>query len=945
MPTKHLRLIAAIIATALVAGLGTVAFTRKVASFAPLGFEAELEAGQWVVTDVDREAVGLAIGDAILSLGGESLPRSEKSLRATLHDTDRTEVLVMRGLALESISYERPPLEVDRPYLVLVGVALVYLLIGLFTVLRSGAQPTGLFFIWTLASAALYLLSPPVEFRDGIDKAIYLVDQLARSLVPALTLHLLLVFPRPLRLTLRHGAWRVALVALAYLPAAALLTIQADWVLANGRFVAGPPTTGMLAVFDRFELLALVVLSLSGAGILAWRLRREAKWEARRQAQWVLVGVVCGYVPFLLLYVVPQLFDLERADGLTVVAVLALGLVPLGFAYAILKFRLWDIGSVLRDVVANGLTLLIGIFAFVVIEQAVSRSQVADAGAMRSLLAFVAGVGIAGVLVPTRSVIVSRWDHLRFGTRAAKRRALERVGAELAHERDLDQLCTSLMRHLKDGLSVAQTNMFLVEPGGLVPIEPEAGLPRVFAGRDAGGRAGVASNGFDAGFWAQDVVRLAGAPLVPIPRREQQLYAAGYRYLFPLTVRGVPIGVVSIGNRADGAPLGSDDLALARGLLSQAALAVENAHLLDEVQRQLAEVTRLEASAKGILESSPAGIAMLDAEGRVAVANHAFAAIVGKPRPQLVGEPVGSLLPVAPLPEVGAGMVEVSWCDAGGEDHYLQIALAPHSVDHAGRDAEIVIVIQDISNQRRMEAKLQEKERLSSLGLLAAGVAHEVNTPLTGISSYAQMLIADTPEDHPQRRMLEKMEHQTFRASQIVNDLLAFARHRGEPMRPLELSGVIAECVETASHRAKDAGVEMRVEDTPGCKVLGHEGELTQVVTNLIGNAIDAMDRQDPSAPRRLVIGLEKVDSDIELRVADSGPGIPADRVRRIFEPFFSSKLGSGGTGLGLAICQNIVRRHGGTIEAINQPERGCAFVVRLPGAADDALPLRENVT
>lgn len=924
-PRKHLKLVAAIALTALVAGLGTAAFKRKVESFEPLGFTAELAGGQWLVRAVDRPAVGVREGDAILSVGGgDSLPRSEATLRAALHDSERTELLVMRPAGLESVSYDRPPLELDLPYLVLSLVALVYLLVGLFTLLRRSQEPAGLFFLWCLSSAALYLLSPPIEARDAIDRGVFLVDQLARLLVPALTLHLLLVFPRRLRPGRQLGA-----VSLAYLPAAALLVIHADLILANGRFLAGSPTEAKLDALAKLDLAALVVLSLAGAGVLAWRLRRDVAWEARRQAQWVMAGVVGGYVPFLALYVVPRLLDLERADWLTLPAVLALGLVPLGFAYAILKYRLWDIGSILRDVVANGLTVLLGIFGFVVIEQLVSRSVGPNLGTMRSLLAFIAGLGIAGVLVPTRSVIVSRLDRLRYGNRVAKRRALEQLGAELVHERDLDRLCRQLVHHLEAGLGVAQANILLVEPGGLVPVHPEAGLPRVFAAR-----------AFADGFWTQDVSRLTGVPLKVVPDRDQQLYAAGYRYLFPMTVRSQPVGIVAVGNRADGTPLTGDDVGLARGLLNQAALAVENAHLLDEVQRQLREMTRLEASAKGILESSPAGIAVLDAAGRVAQANHAFAAIVGMPRSELVGRPVSELLPVSPLPDIGQGMVEVGWCDQAGAEHYLQIALAPHHGELAGQAAEVVIAVQDISERRRMEASLQEKERLSSLGLLAAGVAHEVNTPLTGISSYAQMLIADTPEGHPNRRMLEKMERQTFRASQIVNNLLAFARHRGEPMRCLDLGGVVAECVDSASARAADAGVRLEMAESPlGALVLGHEGELTQVVTNLLGNALDAMERQDPAAPRLLTVSLGVGGESVELRVTDTGPGIPEDRLRRIFEPFFSSKLGSGGTGLGLTICHNIVRRHGGELEAINQPGRGCAFVVRLPRHREDPTP------
>ena len=153
-------------------------------------------------------------------------------------------------------------------------------------------------------------------------------------------------------------------------------------------------------------------------------------------------------------------------------------------------------------------------------------------------------------------------------------------------------------------------------------------------------------------------------------------------------------------------------------------MAIENAQLLEEVHRKLVEVTQLEARNQGILESSPAGIAVLDGQNQVVSANHAFAAIAGLPRPEVTGRPMADLVPVTPLPDPDEGLMEVSYCRADGKECYLQLSLAHY--EQAGRRDDLrVLIIQDTSERMAMELELQEKERMAALGMLAAGVAQQ----------------------------------------------------------------------------------------------------------------------------------------------------------------------------------------------------------------------------
>jgi hypothetical protein len=916
------RLAASLLLALVVVALGGLSVYRKVQSFQPLGFEA-LPAGAAPLAQVVQVGrvtdpqTGLREGDEILLVqGGEVAGPS--GLAERLRRQPASELTVLRGPEVVRVEYHRPPLRVDFPYLILALIGGVYLLIGLYTLARKGDRQGFLFCLWALASAAVYLLSamPPV---DRVYIAVHLGDEIARLLLPALTLHLFVVFPTPLR---PSRWWSERLIAFLYLPAAVLLALQGQQMMR--RHVAA----ATVAALDRAEMLHLAAFALAAVALLVYRLFRERGWEQQRQLQWMVFGLGGGYLPFLLLYGIPDIFGLRGPVLLQAVSVLPLALVPLTFAYAILRYKLWDIEVIVRDTISLTLTLLFGVIGFSLVNLVINHSVSSDFAVARNLLSFVAGLAIAGLLVPTRNTVSSALERLQYRGSFVRRRALSELGRELLHERDLGRLCAALLQEVEAGVDLGRASLLLAQGGVLVPFRPEPGLP---------GTAPFDLLGDE--LWGKDFVRLSGMAVPGEPATpEQRLFMAGYRYAFPLAVRGRGIGVVLTGFRQDQTPLNSDDIELIRHLLNQAALAIENAQLVGQLHFQLEEVRSLQRYTEGIFESSPAGIAVLDAERRVLSANAAFAAISGAERTALIGMDLTDLLPIAPLPEAGEGPAEISYCDAAGRERHLQVSLAVFAGTVRGAELR-VLVVHDVSERVAMENELKEKDRLAALGMLAAGVAHEVNTPITGISSYAQMLLSDTAESDPHYEILKKVERQTFRAARIVNNLLEFARNRQKERRPVALAPILRECADLLGDRLEKRRVEVAW-DLPAAPavVLGCEGELQQVFTNLLVNALDAV-TPTPGAPAasctgcaaRISIALEAGAASLLVRIQDNGPGIPAENLEAIFQPFYSTKLNRGGTGLGLAISHDIVRRHGGTLRAVSRPGEGACFLVELP--------------
>jgi signal transduction histidine kinase len=924
---RTLRLFASILLALLVVALGGWSVQRKVQSFQPLGFEGRVAGGGIAVVRVETPATGLRAGDQILMLP-DAEAAGPAALAGRLRQQPQTDLTVLRGAELVVVKYQRPPLRIDWPFLILSLIGAAYLLIGLYTLLRKTDRQGFLFYLWALISAAFYLLSPQAPV-DRLYIAIYLGDEIARLLLPALTLHLFLVFPTPLE----ARRWSERLIPFLYLPAAAFLALQADLALWNGRFLFGAPLPGKVVLLDRLEMLHLAVFAAAAVLLLVYRLIRERGWERQRQLQWMAFGLGGGYLPFLLLYGIPEVLGLRGPSLLTAVAVVPMALVPLSFAYAILRYKLWDIEVIVRDTISLTLTLLLGVIGFSLVNLAITQGVPPELAVAHNLLSFVAGLAIAGLLVPARNTISAALERLQYRGSFGRRRALSELGRELLHERDLGRLCSALLQEIEAGVDLERADLLLAQGGSLIAFRREAGLPE----RSAFDFLGDA-------LWQKDVLSLSGLA-VPgeTPTVEQRLFAAGYRYAFPLVIRGRGVGVVLAGYRRDHTPLNSDDTELIRHLLNQAALAIENAQLMGQLHFQLEEVRTLQLYTEGIFESSPAGIAVLDEERRILSANAAFASLCAVERCTLIGRELCGLLPITPLPAAGEPPVEVSFCDAAGHERHLQVSLAMFagSAGHAG-DAGAhgplrVLVVHDVSERVAMENTLKEKERLAALGMLAAGVAHEVNTPITGISSYAQMLLSETPESDPRHALLKKVERQTFRAARIVNNLLEFARNRQKDRKPVAVAPILRECADLLAERLDKRRVEVTWElpEEPAL-ILGCEGELQQVFTNLLVNAADALSpahqgQPGPAQAGKIAVTLEVAEASLCVRIADNGPGIPADLLETIFQPFYSTKLNRGGTGLGLSISHDIVRRHGGTLRAESAPGAGACFLVELP--------------
>jgi two-component system NtrC family sensor kinase len=463
-------------------------------------------------------------------------------------------------------------------------------------------------------------------------------------------------------------------------------------------------------------------------------------------------------------------------------------------------------------------------------------------------------------------------------------------------------------------------NLFTRDGATLIIYAPETGIPR---------RASAA----DFPFLPKEGPLLLTEPRLPdASELPWLLLKSGYRYVFPLRNRGELQGLMLLGTKRGEEPLSRDDLHLLGSLTAPVALAIENSRLYGRLRRQLDEIRALKEYNENIIESSSSAIAVVGRDGTVLTANRAFWELVGAEHED---ESIATLFP--PFEELrhrSALTISTNFTNKYGEEKEVTVTASPLRTEDAEEGAR-VLVIADISDRVRLERELQEKERLASLGLLAAGVAHEVNTPLTGISSYAQLLLSETDPDDPKYKLLKKMEQQTFRASNLVNNLLDLIANRPQTRELVSVPELVRATVTLHEDLLKPKNISVHQGSMPEVQVRGNFHDLQQVLTNVILNARDAVAQNG-----NIWIEVAEEEGRVAISIRDDGKGIAADIIDRIFEPLVTTKRGQGGTGLGLAISRRIVNANDGEIGVRSTPDKGAEFTVSLPRVL---TPNREN--
>jgi len=770
---------------------------------------------------------------------------------------------------------------------------------------------------------------------DTLDWVFYWGDVVAMLLLPPLFLHFALMFPERPDSWARSDSGR-PLLPLLYSPALLLGAARVASTIRLGG--EGEVLTGVLAVVERGELLYFVGSLIGGLWIMMRALTRVRSVTSRRQLRWIVWGTALGALPFSLGYALPFSVGLPPLPASEWTAVL-LGLVPLAFASAIVRYRLMDVEVIIKRALVYTAALAAIAAIYAIILWLVSEVFFRGDTIRNRPIALLATLVVVLLGRPLKNAIQAGLDRAYYRDRYDYRRALVGFARDLNSDLDLFRLSERLVHRVMETLVVDRMALLLA------PVT--AGHEGHFATIAHVGFAGeppLLLRGSDVATRLIAGHTLALDDLLAQRRldvRELDFWrSAGIHYFVPCVSKEGTIAVMALGRRATADPLSSEDMALLSAVAAQAATALENGRLYRQLRMKADELERMREFSENILESLNDGLAVLNRENRVIRWNRRLEELYGVRHEDAVGKRLSELFDpmfmdvLASRREAaeGTAFYRVPLPTRHDTSRRLLVNVATTPLrDSDGAIAGTIMVIEDISSRVQLEEQLQISEKMASIGLLAAGVAHEVNTPLTGISSFTQMLLQNAEPEDPRTKVLEKIERQTFRAAKIVNGLLNLARPAQVDSGPIDLHAVVNDVLSLLEHQLRNSSIQVRKELSPAAPIVqGIEYKLQQVFLNLFLNARDAM----PRGGWLTIATSVRDDGAAVVEVSDTGSGIPPDHLSRIYDPFFTTKDIGKGTGLGLSITYGIVQEHGGTITCESVVGQGTRFALALPMAS-----------
>jgi PAS domain S-box-containing protein len=876
-----------------------------------------------VAPNSPASAAGIHPGDILVAINDVPVPNAAHVARRLYRAGLWTQLrykLSRNGEEFETRLITTPPhkpITVEN-YLRVVG--LLYLFIGLFIFIRRWNAPRAVhFYVFCLVSFILYSFQYSGKL-DAFDLEVYWCSVVARLLAPTLLLHFALGFPD------RSGTSSKSLLKLAavYTPPLALLLIH---ILTTINALGFVPTMRSRVTLDQLELSFLGVYFLAAGLVFYVNYRHTHSGILRQQLKWLTGGTLAGSLPFTLFYILPYVFDAAGQAWMQFSA-LSLVLIPLCFGYAIIRYRLMDVDIIFkRGLAYTAATAAVASVYFALVALIAEIFHAQASGPVAGMIAIVIA---AFLFQPFREGIQARLDRFFYRDRLNYRRTLIEFGRTLTNEVRLEPMLGSVMDRVSQTLLVDRLAIF---------VEDHLRPGEMRLARSMGVRL---TESLDLSFIAPSRPEFVSGPIFFESARSARdvnesvrhtLEHLDLNYFIPCRIREHTVAVLGLGKTVDGDFLSSDDVELVQTIAGYVAIALDNSQLYTSLEQKAAEVARLKDFSENIVESLNVGVLAVDLDGTVEAWNSRMEQLIGVTRNEAVGKSFSHLLPRELIAEIEARGDEEQITgiykyrlEHQGRLVVLNVSITP-LVGKSGEKIGRLLLFDDVTQRERMEEQMSQTEKLTSLGLLAAGVAHEVNTPLAVISNYIQMLAKQMPAGDPRHGIIEKIVKQTFRASEIVNNLLNFSRTGPSELADVDVNRVVEETLSLVAHPLKTSQIQVVKQLSDGLPpVRGSANKLQQVFLNLFLNARDAM-----PLGGMLEVRTAAHNGAVEIEVVDTGNGISREHIHKIFDPFFTTKPGGRGTGLGLSVSYGIIKEHAGKIDVRSTPGRGTLFHVEFP--------------
>ncbi len=807
-------------------------------------------------------------------------------------------------------------------YLALIG--LTTLVIAVVVLLKSKkpfSMPYVFLYLILLAFYSFYTFSPTGELNI-LDSLFYWLDSAAFLIFPPLLLHFFIVFPERKKILKKAAS-----IYFLYLPGFVLLLTKIYLHLPFSSKLSDFSVLNLYETSEKLDLLHFGFFSILTLGSIVNSMRQTSNLLAKRQLKWIVYGLGLGIIPFTFFYIIPFAFGLipSKAAELTITLQ---ALIPLTFSYSISRYKLIDFELLLKKAVTliSASAVLVVLYFIVTSQTKVFSENKLDAFFL-GLLAIILG---ATLFSPLKTLFQSILDRAFYKRSYKYRKTLLSISKEISRERNLQKLSTSLLELIANAL-------FLNHIALLLPVGNEKNSFRIFKSRGKVPHSRTKITFDDQSYQSlKEKEFLSSYSFTESEELQTQfrpLSSHGFFHYLPLKVEDKIIGCLGMGKKMDNTFLTSEDWELLTTISSPVALALENAYLYNQAHSRALELERLKNYSENIIESLTVGVAVVDRNGKIIGWNRVLEEtflikkedVMNKSLVDVLGpENFYALFP-SDMQQDFRLLSKITLNTSQGGKKIFDIAKTP-LLDNDMNPYGTVIAFEDITEKISLQQQLLTSEKLASIGLLSAGVAHEINTPLTGISSYVQILQKKLASSH-HSQILEKIEAQTERVARIIKNLLNFARNPSDSsFHKVNLKENLQEILSLIDYKLKTMNIGLELKLSPVKSIWAEGDRLQQVFINIILNAIDAM----PDGGI-LKIELSQMNNQAVMKIEDTGTGIKDQHLPHIFDPFFTTKGIGKGTGLGLSISYAIIKEHEGNITVESDIEKGSLFTLYIP--------------
>jgi len=808
-------------------------------------------------------------------------------------------------------------------YLVLVGLTtLVMGLIVFFNAKKPFSLPYTFFFLISLSFYCFYIFSPTGSM-DSLDSVFYWLDKISFLVFPPLFLHFFIISSK--RKKIRKN--RLFYLSFLYAPAGILLVSKIFIYMPNIFNLNDNFILGFHRTSEKLDLLHFAFFSIVAFVLILKDSIKAVNPLIKKQLKWVVYGLGFGIIPFTVFYIIPYASG-HIPSKVAELSVIFQALIPLTFAYSISRYRVVDVEVILKKAIP---LIFSYVFIAVIYFAVSSQTKIVPENRLNVIILGILAIILGATLYsPLKKLLQSLLDRAIYKRSYKYRKTLLSISQEISRERNLQKLSQSLLELISNALNLKYIAL-------LLPDDNKKNTFYIIKSRgDTPSKDHSVTLDEDLYLYLKKMDSLSSYSFVDkkeLQKKFRNLSSLGLFNIMALKVEDELIGCLGMGKKLDNNLLNTEDWELLTTISSPMALALENAYLYSQARIRAVELERLKDYSENIIENLTVGVAVIDQKGKIIGWNRVLEDTFSKKKEEVLNKKLIDVLGKNNFSSIFPSdtqqrfhlLSEIILEIDSDYKKIFDIAKAP-LLDKQMNPYGTIIVFEDITEKISLQQQLLTSEKLASIGLLSAGVAHEINTPLTGISSYVQILQKKFTDTENQE-ILKKIETQAERVARIVKNLLNLAHNPSESsFHKVNLNENLKEIFSLIDYKLKNMDITLEMNLFP-LKPIWAQGErLQQVFINIILNAIDAMPHGG-----KLTIELSQINNQAMVKIKDTGTGMKKQHIPHIFDPFFTTKGMRKGTGLGLSISYAIIKEHEGRIEVESETGKGSLFSIFIP--------------